>query len=47
MSSISQDHSNHSDSSMGIEQLEEMMWEGINNPLDVEVEAEIETDLEA
>jgi hypothetical protein len=47
MSSISQDHSNHSDSSMGTEQLEEMMWEGINDPLDVEVEAEIEANLEA
>jgi hypothetical protein len=47
MSSISQDHSNHSDSSMGTEQLEEMMWEGINDPLDVEVEADIEADLEA
>ena len=48
MSSDIEDQSIHSDDSIAdSEKLEEMMWEGINDPMQAEIDVEIEAELEA
>lgn len=46
MSSDSQVHSSHSDESITSENLEEMMWEEINDPTEAQLEARLEAQLE-
>lgn len=45
MSTESQDHSSHSDESINSEKLEDMMWEEIIDPTEVQLEAQLEATL--
>jgi hypothetical protein len=45
MSTDSQDHSSHSDESVNSEKIEEMMWEEFNDPIEAQVEAQLEEKL--
>jgi hypothetical protein len=47
MSSDSEDQSTESDDSSSSDNIEELMWEEINDPMEAEIEAQIEAQLQA
>jgi hypothetical protein len=47
MSSDSEDQSTESDDSSSSDNIEELMWEEINDPMEAEIEAQIESQMEA